>query len=79
VAYTGNRADVPTWDTRNGAVNGARSDQSNVLVDGVEANDIYGAAFTSVLPVTLDSVQEFRVTTSNYNADQGGSSGRRCH
>jgi Carboxypeptidase regulatory-like domain len=52
VAYTGNRTDVPTWDTRNGAVNGARSDQSNVLVDGVEANDIYGAAFTSVLPVT---------------------------
>jgi Carboxypeptidase regulatory-like domain len=75
VAYTENRTDVPTWDTRNGAVNGARSDQSNVLVDGVEANDIYGAAFTSVLPVTLDSVQEFRVTTSNYNADQGGSSG----
>jgi len=25
--------------------------------------------------VTLDSVQEFRVTTSNYNADQGRSSG----
>src|SRR6202008_953209 len=69
------RTDVPTWDTRNGAVNGARSDQSNVLVDGVESNDIYGAAFTSVLPVTLDSVQEFRVTTSNYNSDQGGGSG----
>ena len=75
VAYTGNRSDTPTWDTRNGAVNGARSDQSNVTVDGVEANDIGGAAFTSVLPVTLDSVQEFRVSTSNYNADQGGSSG----
>jgi hypothetical protein len=75
VAYAGNRTDVPTWDTRNGAVNGARSDQSNVTVDGVESNDINGAAFTSVLPVTLDSVQEFRVTTSNYNADQGGSSG----
>src|SRR5882724_1135361 len=34
-----------------------------------------GHAFTSVLPVTLDSVQEFRVTTSNYNADQGSTSG----
>jgi len=75
VAYTGNRTDVPAWDTRNGAVNGARSDQSNVTVDGIEANDVGGAAFTSVLPVTLDSVQEFRVTTTNYNADQGGSSG----
>ena len=34
-----------------------------------------GYAFTSVLPTTLDSVQEFRVTTSNYNADQGTGSG----
>jgi hypothetical protein len=75
VAYTGNRADVPDFDTRSGAVNGARSDQSNVTVDGIAANDEGGKAFTSVLPVTLDSVQEFRVTTSNYNADQGGSSG----
>ena len=75
VAYTNNRPDVPTWDTRNGAVNGAHSDQSNVTVDGVSVNDEGGHAFTSVLPVTLDSVQEFRVTTTNYNADQGGSSG----
>ncbi|MCU1239753.1 MAG: Cna B-type protein [Candidatus Acidoferrum typicum] len=75
VAYTNNRPDVPTWDTRNGAVNGARSDQSNVTVDGIAVNDEGGHAFTSVLPVTLDSVQEFRVTTTNYNADQGSSSG----
>src|SRR5882762_1244960 len=75
VAYPNNRADVPSWDTRKGAVNGARSDQSNVTVDGVQVNDSGGNAFTSVLPVTLDSVQEFRVTTSNYNADQGSTSG----
>ena len=75
VAYTSNRADVPTSDTRSGAVNGARSDQSNLTLDGVEVNDEGGHAFTSVLPVTLDSVQEFRVTTTNANADQGGSGG----
>src|SRR5438445_3906010 len=75
VAFTGNRDDVPTFDTRNGAVNGSRSDQSNVTVDGVQVNDKDGHAFTSVLPVTLDSVQEFRVTTTNYNADQGSTSG----
>jgi Carboxypeptidase regulatory-like domain len=75
VAYTNNRPDVPTWDTRNGAVNGARSDQANVTVDGISANSEGGEAFTSVLPVTLDSVQEFRVSTSNYNADEGSSSG----
>jgi hypothetical protein len=76
VVYTSNRADAPVdTDTRSGAVNGARSDQSNVTLDGVPVNDAGGHAFTSVLPVTLDSVQEFRTTTSNYNADQGGSSG----
>lgn len=75
VAFPNNRDDIPTWDTRKGAVNGARSDQSNVTVDGVPVNDEGGHAFTSVLPVTLDSVQEFRVTTSNYNADQGSTSG----
>ena len=75
VAFTNNRDDIPSWDTRKGAVNGARSDQSNVTLDGIAVNDKGGNAFTSVLPVTLDSVQEFRVTTSNYNADQGSTSG----
>src|SRR5205823_11228366 len=77
VAYTGNRPEIdPDQDTRSGAVNGARSDQSNITLDGVDVNDqSNGYAFTSVLPTTLDSVQEFRVTTSNYNADQGTGSG----
>lgn len=77
VAYTGNRSDInQNADTRSGAVNGAHSDQSNLTLDGVDVNDqVNGYAFTSVLPVTLDSVQEFRVSTTNYNADQGRSSG----
>jgi len=77
VSYTGNRPDVNRDnDTRSGAVNGARSDQSNLTLDGVDVNDqINGYAFTSVLPVTLDSVQEFRVTTTNYGAEEGRSSG----
>ena len=77
VAYTGNRPDMNRdTDTRSGAVNGARSDQSNITLDGVDVNaDTKGYAFTSVLPITQDSVQEFRVTTSNYNADEGRSSG----
>ncbi len=76
VAYTGNRIGDRDQDTRNGAVNGARSDQSNITLDGVDVNDqSNGYAFTSVLPVTQDSVQEFRVTTTNYGADQGQGSG----
>ena len=76
VAYTGDRVADKDQDTRNGSVNGARSDQSNITLDGVDVNDqSNGYAFTSVLAVTQDSVQEFRVTTTNYGADQGAGSG----
>ena len=75
VSFVGNRVD-PTKDTRSGAVNGARSDQSNVSLDGVDVNDQNnGFAFQSVLRNTQDSVSEFRVTTSNANADAGRSAG----
>jgi len=63
-------------DSRNGAVNGGKSDQANVTLDGVDVNDQMDRnAFTSVLRMTPDSVQEFRVTTLNANADSGRSSG----
>src|SRR6201996_9339964 len=63
-------------DSRSGAVNGGRSDQSNITLDGVDVNDLNnGYAFTSVLRVTQDSVGEFRVTTSNPDAAEGRSSG----
>jgi hypothetical protein len=76
VVYTSDRSDLYAFDTRSGAVNGERSDQSNVTLDGVDVNDQFeGTAFHSVLPVTVDSVQEFRVTTSNYGASEGRSSG----
>jgi hypothetical protein len=75
--YIGDRPDIDvTIDTRNGAIDGARSDQSNITLDGVDVNNqATGAGFTSVLPVTLDSIQEFRVSTTNYNSDQGSGSG----
>jgi hypothetical protein len=63
-------------DSRSGATNGGRSDQSNITLDGIDVNDINnGYAFTSVLRVTQDSTAEFRVTTSNPNAEEGRSSG----
>jgi len=59
-----------------GNVNGGKSDQANVTLDGIDVNDQNArAAFTSVLRVTLDSTQEFRTTTTNANADEGRSSG----
>ena len=68
--------------SRSGAVNGGRADQSNITLDGVDVNEqqdgldvITDEAFASVLRVTRDSLQEFRVTTTNPNAEQGRSSG----
>ncbi|HKE56078.1 MAG TPA: carboxypeptidase-like regulatory domain-containing protein [Pyrinomonadaceae bacterium] len=68
--------------SRTGFVNGGRADQSNITLDGVDVNEqqdgldvVTDEAFASVLRVTRDSLQEFRVTTTNPNAEQGRSSG----
>ncbi len=62
--------------TPGGNVNGGRADQANVTLDGVDVNEQQGGtAFFSVLRATPDSLQEFRVTTTNPNANQGRSSG----
>ena len=63
-------------DPREGAVNGVRGNQSNVTLDGIEANDYQNqSAFTSAVPVTLDSLQEFRVVTTNATAASGAAGG----
>ena len=86
--------------TTNGEVLGARRDENNIILDGVDVNDNQNAGlvaqntttgnsyqgvngnganansgFNSVLPVPLDSVQEFRVTVGGQGVDQGRSSG----
>lgn len=68
--------------TRTGYVNGGRADQANVTLDGVDVNEqqrgldvVTDEAFASVVRVTRDSLQEFRVITTNPNADTGRSSG----
>jgi hypothetical protein len=67
-------------DSRGGAVNGARSDQSNITLDGLDDNDqLEGYAFRGAMRPTLDSLQEFRVTTSNSDASAGRSSGAQVN
>jgi hypothetical protein len=73
---------LQTGVTRTGYVNGGRADQANVLLDGVDVNEqqrgldvVTDEAFASVLRSTPDSLQEFRVITTNPNAEQGRSSG----
>jgi hypothetical protein len=77
VVFTGSSESInPDVDSRSGAVSGARSDQTNVTIDGIDDNDqVRGYAFQGALRSTLDSLQEFRVITSNANAEAGRSSG----
>ena len=65
-----------TPGSRDGAVNGGKPDQSNITLDGADVNDQNArTAFTSVLRVTLASVEEFRSTTTNGDAATGRGSG----
>ena len=76
VLYLSTPQQGSSGDSRTGAVNGSRSDQGNVTLDGVDDNDqVGGLAFTGVLRATQDSIEEFRVTTGGSNADAGRSSG----
>ena len=65
-----------TVDPRYGSVAGARADQQSVTLDGIDVNDPQMAtAYTSAIRMTQEALQEFRVSTSNYNAEMGRSSG----
>jgi hypothetical protein len=76
VIYLGEPDTGKLNDPRSGAVDGGKSDQGNVTLDGVDVNDQQDrASFKSVLRVTLDSVQEFRTVTTNAGAEFGHSSG----
>src|SRR5215467_10171146 len=83
VTFTGNNLDKANSttasgfdaDSRAGSVNGGRSDQTNVTLDGVDDNDQATGRLQGSLRVPLDSLQEFRVTTANSDADSGRSSG----
>src|SRR5580704_5646941 len=70
VAYLGNNLNSTT-DTRSGAVNGVRSDQSNVTLDGIGVNDQNnGYAFSSgaeVALVTKSGTNKFHGSAYEYN------------
>lgn len=51
------------------AINGQRSESTNVLLDGAANNDEFGATVGQAVP--LDSVQEFSVITNDFTAEYG--------
>ncbi len=62
--------------SREGAVTGARTDQSNVTLDGLDVNDFStGQAFATVGDAPVDSIQEFGAQTANPLSASGRGSG----
>jgi len=55
------------------SLNGSRSASTDILLDGVENVDLFSANVGQQIP--LDSVQEFRVVTSGFDANYGRATG----
>ena len=66
-------AGTATWRGAGASLNGQRAASTNVLLDGADNNDSYQAIVGQNIP--LDSVQEFRVITSNFSSEYGRATG----
>jgi TonB dependent receptor len=64
---------VPPRGANGLAINGQRASSTDILLDGAENVNLYTASVGQQVP--LDSVQEFRVTTSSFAAEYGRASG----
>jgi hypothetical protein len=66
--------------TQAGYVAGARSDQSNLTLDGVDINDAQSNDINGpVLRLNAEAISEFRVETINSNANEGRSAGAQIN
>lgn len=64
--------------SRGGTVTGARTDQSTFTLDGIDITENStggGAGFRTMIPVPVESVEEFRVGVTNSNASFARSPG----
>ncbi|ABF42507.1 Cna B-type protein [Candidatus Koribacter versatilis Ellin345] len=73
VATSGNVNDDPSARGAGLSINGQRSASTDILLDGGENVDLFTATVGQSVP--LDSVQEFRVITSDFSAEYGRASG----
>ena len=73
VAQPGVTADSGTSRGLGLAANGQRPASSNYLLDGLENNNFVSTG--PVMPIAPEAVQEYRVSTSNFSAEYGRTSG----
>ena len=73
VLLPGVTADLATARGLGFSVNGQRPSSSNYLLDGLEYNDLLVTGPPG--PLAPESVQEYRISTSNFSAEYGRTSG----
>jgi hypothetical protein len=77
-AYVGSAANLTTSPyamrgSTNISVNGSMPQNNSYLIDGIFNRNLWLS--TLIMVPTVDSIQEFRVLTSNYSAEYGGAAG----
>lgn len=76
VTTAGNVSEGDSGDTKRGvgvSINGARQSSTGILLDGAENVDLFTANTGQQVP--LDSIQEYRILTSNFTAEYGRAAG----
>ena len=62
--------------SRDGAVAGARADQNNITVDGIDATDYaFGTSFQTQAAIPVEAVQEFSTQVGSFTPAYGGRGG----
>jgi len=62
--------------TRDGSVAGARADQNNIIVDGIDATDFRaGFSFSTQASVPVEAIQEFNTQVAQPTVEYGGRGG----
>lgn len=72
-ANLGNNTTYSMRGSTNYSVNGANAAENTYLIDGMVNRNLW--LNTLIMVPTIDSIQEFRVFTSNYSAEYGASAG----
>ncbi|HTM51421.1 MAG TPA: TonB-dependent receptor, partial [Bryobacteraceae bacterium] len=77
-AYTGSSGNLETSQyairgSTNYSVNGSSAQNNSYLIDGMVNRNLWLS--TLIMVPTIDSIQEFRVMTSNYSAEYGAAAG----
>lgn len=66
---------IQPLSTPGGEVAGARNDQTTITLDGIDISNQSTGGLGTVIPIPIDSIEEFRVGVANPNASFGRGSG----